>query len=75
MRIKFYLINIFRFLASYLSYPFVFMNKSVNKNKEIKILDYLFEYIQSNYYTNSIVNKTKTHRNFTIQLFDLIKTV
>ena len=73
MRIKFYLINIFRFLASYLSYPFVFMNKSVNKNKEIKILDYLFEYIQSNYYTNSIVNKTKTHRNFTIQLFDLIK--
>jgi len=73
MNNKFYLVNIFRLLASYLSCPFIFMNKAVNKNKEIKILNYLFQYIKSNYFKNSIVSKTRTHRDFGIQLFNLIK--
>lgn len=73
MNNKFYLVNNFRLLASYLSSPFTFMNKAVNKNKEIKILNYLFQYIKSNYFKNSIVRKTRTHRDFGIQLFNLIK--
>ena len=73
MNNKFYLVNIFRLLASYLSYPFIFMNKVEKKNKEIKILNYLFQYIKSNYFKNSIVSKTRTHRDFGIQLFNLIK--
>jgi len=66
-------INTLRLLASYLSYPFIFMNKPVNKNKEIQILNYLFKYIKTNYFKNNIVSKTRTHRDFGIQLFNLIK--
>jgi len=73
MKIKFYLSNIFRLLISYLSYPFAFMNKSGNKNQEIKILNYLYKYIKTHYYKQSIINKTKTHKNFTVQLLNLIK--
>ena len=73
MKNKFNLVNIFRLFVSYLSYPFIFMNKSINKNKEIKILNYLFQYIKTNYFKNNIVNKTKTHRDFGVQLFNLIK--
>ena len=73
MKIRFCLINFFRLLVSYLSYPFSFMNRPLNKNKETKVLDYLFKYIKTNYYKNSVTNKTKTHKNFSIQLFNLIK--
>jgi hypothetical protein len=49
------------------------MNKSGNKNQEIKILNYLYKYVETHYYKQSIVNKTKTHKNFTVQLLNLIK--
>ena len=73
MKNKLNLVNIFRLFVSYLSYPFIFMNKSINKNKEIKILNYLFQYIETNYFRESIVKKTNTHKDFGVQLFDLIK--
>lgn len=72
MKTTFYLVNIFRLLVSFLSYPFFFLNKSVNKNKEIKIVNYLFRHIKTNSFKNSIANKTKTHRDFATQLLNLI---
>jgi hypothetical protein len=73
MNIKFYLVNISRLLASYLSLPFVFMNKPLNKNKETKILSYLMQYTKTNNFKNNIISKTKIHRDFGNELFDLIK--
>ena len=73
MNIKFYLVNISRLLASYLSLPFVFMNKPLKKNKEIKILSDLLQYTKTNNFKNNNVSKTKTHRDFGNKLFNLIK--
>jgi hypothetical protein len=73
MKIQFYFANIARCLVSYLSYPFIFMNESVKKNKEKNVINYLFQHIKTDHYKKSITSKTKTHKNFGTQLFNLIK--
>jgi hypothetical protein len=49
------------------------MNNPVNKNNELKVLNYIFKYVKTDSYLNSISSKTKTHKVFVTKLFNLIE--